>query len=361
VGVAAAASLMTAAVCLLSLLFFGAHVQEIHAGQHCADFTTLSAQLQAANGGSKDEGFHFCPDDGISNSDMCTTPINMKAAADIKYASLPWEDIVVYILVQSKSVQTHSLLHWLGTIPENQVLNLAFVADYCDSPCSDHVSGFADKIQAEFGKKLQLKLKVIRTLQGSDQGPARVACKALTGMRNLYAEFPASKYYVKLNEDTILFPSRLQQFLSTLDAVAYAEKDPLYFGSILHLYRGIPLCDNMGLDEAGNPTYPNKKGQMAGDPVCNSQGEAYGFNNVAMKFFSNVSLCTHQMDLEAMQEDIYFGWKLFKDLRAVPIHCGAFRPHGLSETIKYTREHHDAIDLSAEHSISIGEYHKRIY
>ncbi len=326
---------------------------------HCSDFNSLSKHLS-----SSPEAFNLCPDDGISNSNVCTDPIKTRAPADISYSVVPWKDIVIYILVQSKVVQTHSLLHWLQSFPEGEALTLAFVADHCaEEPCNDHVSALAAQVETAHKNRLKLTVRVVRALKDIDYGPARVACKALTGVRRLYEAFSDKKYFFKMNEDTVLFPQRLQQFLSTLHSVARADTDPLYFGSILHLFRGHTLCEDMGLEDngSGNPTYPNKRGWLAGEPTCHAQGEAYGFNQVAMRFLANVTLCTHGMDLESMQEDVYFGWKLYRDLKVVPIHCGSFRPHGLSETVRAAKEHPSSLDLSVGSLISIGEFHKRIY
>ncbi len=331
-------------------------ILDLASGNNCADFNELRSR-SSLNGM---EGAFQCPDDGISNSDYCTGKIHVRNTNDnIDRYLIDWNDIVIIFLVQSRQVQMHSLIWWIKRFPAHKTLNLVIIADYCPHPCVDHVASFGDHLMASFNHTIKLNLQVVRGLQDIDHGVFRVACKTLTGFRKAYNLFPTKKYFFKINEDTVIFPDRFLNFVSSLNAATNAESEPLYFGSILHMNRGVPLCDEMGVVslESREPTYPRKNGHLDGIPICHAQGDAgYGMNRLAMEFFSNVTLCTLNMDLESVQEDTYFGWKLFRDLNVVPIHCGAFRPSGLSDTVSKK----DTVNMRMSSLVTTGEFFKKL-
>src|SRR5207244_3686576 len=112
-----------------------------------------------------------------------------------------------------------------------------------------------------------------------------------TGIKGILKLFPNKKYYFKMDDDTVLFPKRLLQFYRTLDKITNSSINPIYFGTVSHLHKGIPLCGEMGWVRdtkepgGGHASYSSQSSTklVEGYATCYGQGGAgYGLNNIAM-------------------------------------------------------------------------------
>lgn len=245
------------------------------------------------------------------------------------------------LFVGSGGIRTNVVNWWLKLLPKSdQPLTMALFADACISvnvtSCGDTADKFAEHIASTYGS--QIKIHIVRGQPVADQGYQRLACKLLTCAVQAYAHFPDFQYYMKIDDDTVVFPRRLMRLVNTLHSVVANDSVPLYFGTISHLQKNTPLCGelgwvaNSGDHQGGRLTYQRKDGTTEGQAICYAQGGAgYVLNNAAMRgFVSQPKLCVPEMDLEAASEDTYVGYKLLRDLGALVIHCGGFRPNGVA-------------------------------
>lgn len=254
-------------------------------------------------------------------------------------AAVTWNDIVLYMIVSSKTIRRTVIDWWLQFVSKetlgNDHLTLILIADACDAgnSCQDAATALQSEISSV--NKL-IDIYVVRGLLHIDTGYQRLACKLMTGIKEIFRLFPTKKYYFKMDDDTVLFPKRLLHFISALDRSTNSTGTPLYFGTVSHLSKSIPLCGELGWvvnskePGGGHVTYSQKNREVEGYSTCYAQGGAgYGLNNLAMKSLAATPPCTKDMDLESSSEDTYVGFALFRNLNTTLIHCGSFRPSGL--------------------------------
>ena len=314
----------------------------------CTDFNSI-ASVGALAGL---DNLFVCPNDGISTSICSNLLTGTRNASIIRGALLKWSDIIVYLNVNNGKVRDEVLYYWLGmlTIKSGEgSLELFLIADACEVPivstesllnstdnsnqtdanCNDLAENITQTINSKYSNVVA---HIVRGRIQIDSGYGRLPCKQLYGMNQIYNQFPNKKYYFKIDDDTIIFPSRLLKFLNTLEAVMNSEKEPLYFGTVLNNHRYRILCDELGYNTATETTVYPSHGKLEDNEnitsTCYAQGGAgYGLNNIAFRSLAlNTSFCTSSKQYETDSEDTYIGYRMFVDFRLVPI-CGSFRPN----------------------------------
>lgn len=285
---------------------------------------------------------YVCPYDRIPQM-TCKRDLPFMNKSTVIPTTLDMSDILVMLLIGPKGARLNAIDWWLQFLPQEgfrngKMMNLVLIADACanGSNCSDSAAVTADHIAKKHGALI--KVHIARGQPGADEGYDRLACKLLTCAVQIDAHFAAHRYYLKIDDDTVLFPRRLVRLLNTLHSAVADESVPLYVGTVSHLQKPKPLCGELGWvanssePSGGRVTYMSKDGTTEGQSICYAQGGAgYVLNRAAfLGLVSRPTLCTREMDLESASEDTYVGFKLFRDLGARLIHCGGFRPSGLA-------------------------------
>lgn len=293
--------------------------------RHCSDFNSI-ASVGALAGL---DNIFVCPNDGISRV-FCSDEIKTKNINAIRSSSLKWSEILIFMNVANDKFRLDILIFWLDLLPNtdpDNKLDLFLISD--DNSTEQH-NRYVPIINSKYSN---IMVHMINGRVDIDSGYHRLPCKQIYGMNQIYNKFPKKKYYFKVDDDTILFPSRLLKFLNTLDSVINSEVEPIYFGTVLNNHKFRILCDELGYNTITNSTVFPSHGKLEEHnnitSTCYTQGGAgYGLNNIAFKSLAmNSSFCTSSEQYETDSEDTYVGYRMFKDFRTVPIHCGSFRPN----------------------------------
>lgn len=282
---------------------------------NCFDFNNAAAQ--AVHAGLTN--VYSCPNDNIA--ERCNADHPLKQIWEISESDLRFNDIVIYLAFSPKSVHREILIEWwlqfFSPAKEDERLDIVLIGDACDGgdhDCTDFVTDFAKRLSS---KHQHVQAHVVRGLE-HDKGYGRLACKVVTGMIKVLDLFPSKRYYIKIDDDTVLIPRHLLNFLKTLDA-STPQSEPLYFGSLLSDHGNHILCDGHGVD------YWNQTSDTI-TKLCYGQGGAgYGFNNLAFRGFNTTVWnwpCTPDLDLEREDEDAYMAFRFFKEFKAKVVHCG---------------------------------------
>ena len=304
-----------------------------NAEKACADFNYGSSAGAMAGL----ENAFICPFDGLSQV-VCREKYPLKSSKDIKPEHVSLVDVLFYILVGPKS-KTDAFKWWLPLLKEP--VDILLIADACPDgkeECDDGVSELLRDLRtATVSEKLDTgsgsgsihppKFHITR-VNPWDRGYDVLSCKTRTGQRHGLELFPDKKYYFKFDTDTLIFPGRLQHFLSTLHAVhigsSNAYKDiPIYFGAVQESGGSLLLCGNLPLTEHSGDT---SKGGL-----CYGQGGAgYGLNKEGMRIASSVPLCTEEGNnnketRDLTPEDTQTALSLYNyGNKTNIIHCGGF-------------------------------------
>lgn len=276
--------------------------------------------------------YYMCPDyDGI-DSNACKYAIPTRTTY-IPKVTIQFSDIVIVMTIGGSKRDRDFVRHWwLDLIPKNVSLNIVLIADSCDRtndwlnntcPTTDPANIFRNDLYEKHIEN-DHNITIIRVQGISDVGYFRLACKVLTGFQIIYELYPTKKYYFKIDDDAIVFPKRLLNFLNTLHTVAEPEK-PLYFGNIMNDHKHFLLCNDFSLNETNNGTVHKAPDIENMTGICYAQGGAYGLNNYALRNFQNTVLCTPDMDCEVSGEDAYVGFKIYRESRRFVIQCEGFQ------------------------------------
>ena len=159
--------------------------------------------------------------------------------------------------------------------------DIVVVADPCPSSTSNfYGTGNIEECIDAASKLLKLMAEQYPLINAhlvrvrkSDVGYNILSCKLRTGAMAIYKMLPQKSYYFKIDTDTIVFPRRFHQFLTTLTAVT-EPSTPVYFGTEVESGMGLLLCGREWTNQ----------GDTTKGGLCYAQGGAgYGLNNVAMQ------------------------------------------------------------------------------
>ena len=323
----------------------------------CLDFNT----------GASTQGYFMCPrDDGVAGV-VCTEAYPRRHEV-VNKPQFDLEEVLFYVLLGPKS-KVDAFLWWLPLI--NARTNVVLVMDACkernekriepsltllhDADAYDYImrvsnsstnnvsamttTSACDSIPRAMIDALPLRVRRrvsfhVVHVHPQDETYARLSCKVSTAMKEIYAGFPNKRYYLKIDTDTIVFPGRLVDFLSTLEAhhrggaptgQPRQSNYPIYFGTVIESGGNLLLCGN------------HKKWRSYGDTsrggLCYAQGGAgYGLNNLAMAAISKSPPC-HEPTKGGMRivedefianEDAWVGVTMYALFNITVIHCGGF-------------------------------------
>lgn len=317
----------------------GIHWQGARGHEFCSDFNDAASRASTAGLEHvyKCEPTELVIMKGSTYDGKCTTPFPMKPVEQIHPSNISWNDIAIMSIYGGS--RSNILLWWLQFFEPSPDTYLDFVIfeNACPSTGSEITSDSTsfvvkDELDACEGDTARLattlkerfpfvRLHVVRGLQW-DAGKHRIACKMLTGMIKSFRLLPHKRFYVQIDDDTVLFPKRLLRLIHTADATTPADK-PLYIGTVLNDHRPFGLC-----------------GDFAGADVCCAQGGAgYVLNHEALAAFNRSVTnwpCKQSEGLEREDGDAYIAVRLYKEFQlrtdfvvnATLLHCGGFRPHG---------------------------------
>ena len=274
-----------------------------------------------------------CPQDGIAGT-KCNDELPLKPATamhEVTNVTVPWNQIIIYVLLGPDFKGRERVFDWWLSLfhldfPADR-LDFVIIGLSCPSPvdrdCNDGSYQTFVRLNETYSTEF-LDIAFVRTRPQED-GLARLACKALFGMQHIALRYQTKQWFFKIDDDTLVFPNRLQLFISTVSLV-HQEGLPVYFGTILNDHRAFELCDGLASkDPPYGPVYGEaQKDRQVSTDVCQAQGGAgYGYNRIALdRAFLNVSLCVPEMDLDFPDED-----------GTSALHCSA--PHSLHCTSLY--------------------------
>ncbi len=303
--------------------------------QNCYSFNN-GLDIYVNNTNANILNYYQCPDyDSIDNT-ACSYPMKTTNYSGNNIINITYSDIVFVMLIGGSRGGDRELVrhYWMDMIPKDISLDIVLIADSCvrgddylNHTCPDNDPAILFKNDL-YEKHIDNNhtISVIRTQGTSDFGYFRLACKTLTGFQILYNMYPHKKYYMKVDDDTILFPKRLLHFLSTLHTVTVPET-PLYFGNVLNDHKIFLLCNDFSFNETSNSVvHRSPVGSEANvTGLCYAQGGIYGFNSMALQSFLNTTLCVPDMDCEVVGEDAYVAYKIYRETRAFVIQCEGFQ------------------------------------
>ncbi len=283
--------------------------------------------------------YYQCPDYDDIDSTACRYPMKTKNYNDINnniMNNITYSDIVFVMLIGGSRGRDRELVrhYWMDMIPKNIQLDIVLIADSCirkddylnhTCPDDDPANLFKNDLHAKHVDNNHT-ISIIRTQGISDYGYMRLACKTLTGYQILHSMYPHKKYYLKVDDDTILFPKRLLHFLTTLHTITVPDT-LLYFGNMMNDHKLFLLCNDFSFNETSNDAVHrspvDNEANVTG--ICYAQGGIYGFNNIALQSFLNTKLCIPGMDCEVVGENAYVAYKIYRETREYVIQCEGFQ------------------------------------
>lgn len=187
-----------------------------------------------------------CAADEISLN-RCADPMPVKEGQSIRPKQVTWSDVVIMVDAGSFS-DTEALRWWVQMVTEPLTMVLI------DAPCGGDLRGLhtqhtdmehsseCDRSVVHLKKMLlmtrkQLQIAIVQPpVTALSDDPAYMGSQRT--YRLLYGLLIASqlmstkKFVFKLDADTILFPRRFFDFLSTLNTIVPVPLEPVYFGTL---------------------------------------------------------------------------------------------------------------------------------
>lgn len=353
-------------------------------------------------------GHFICPrDDGVAGV-VCSETYPRRQGADNR-AQFGLGEVLIYVLLGPKS-KVDAFTWWLPLI--NEVTDIVLVMDACEEKSVKRKDSYLtllhdsrvynDMLKSSNGSKVMessttaasqrecdafprsmveaLPSKVRRKVsfhivhvQPEDETYSKLSCKVSTAMKEIYSGFPNKRYYLKIDTDTIVFPGRLMDFLTTLESThpggaptgqPTLSNHPIYFGTVIESGGNLLLCGN------------HKKWLFYGDKsrggLCYAQGGAgYGLNNHAMAAISKSPPCDKPTtggvrivaDDFVANEDAWVGVTMFSLFNVSVIHCGGFSSSELAPDRKLrnsiTFHYIDAGWLHSYGEVALKHYYAR--
>ena len=385
----------------------------------CADFNYASSAGAIAGL----EHAFVCPFDGVAQT-HCSEHFPLKSAQDIKQKVLELSNVLFYVLVGPKS-KVDAFKWWLPLL--QGVVDIAIVADPCPKDnvdCDDSASHLVSELiehldhtyhgpptakesaraiatgmmsrdkdsdvkksPSHVSKDRNITFTLLR-VNKCDVGYDVLSCKLRTGQRLAYQRFPNKMYYFKFDTDTLIFPSRLQHFLQTLDTTHASggwKADPVvstHQSIAIQQQRSLRSEDMLltthrtseggtasgsrilapsdgGLKRSSNNSHTQRSsnqpiyfgavresggnlllcgtiavtkthGDRSKGGLCYAQGGAgYGLNNRAMAIMAASPACTDELNQnkstrDTTPEDAYTALRMYEVGGINVIHCGGF-------------------------------------
>lgn len=75
-----------------------------------------------------------------------------------------------------------------------------------------------------------LNVTTVRVPTAPNSEYKRLVCKMTAGMRKIYELFPDKRFYMKIDDDTVIFPHRLLKLLRTTYLIYRVEEEPIFIG-----------------------------------------------------------------------------------------------------------------------------------
>jgi len=318
----------------------------------CADFNyAASAGAMAGL-----ENTFVCPFDGVAQVN-CNERFPLKSSANIKATQVKLSEVLFYVLVGPKS-KADAFKWWLPLLRGTANVDIALIADPCPESaetCNDGAAGLLAELKtlmeaghppqgngsgstaaptgssvagsAHKGIRAYANFVLMR-VNACDVGYDVLSCKTRSGQRLAYGAFPRKLYYFKFDTDTLIFPSRLQHFLQTLESTHLGggfkapSSLPIYFGAVRESGGNLLLCGNLASTKTS--------GDVTKGGLCYAQGGAgYGLNNHAMSIMAAAPPCTAVLNSrketrDTTPEDTFTALHLYKASAINVIHCGGF-------------------------------------
>ena len=148
------------------------------------------------------------------------------------------------------------------SVEDKLTKQFVLVANSCGSTsystsCIDNSNRFSRRLTLKYP---QIDFSLIKVLVNSVTASSN---SVLYVAKFVYDRFPTKKYYIGIDEHTILQPKRMRQFLLTLDIVVDSREHPVVFGSVI---------------KNDSVTFPQDDNMV------------YGFNHMAIKKISTESM-----------------------------------------------------------------------
>lgn len=151
--------------------------------------------------------------------------------------SVTWDDVVFYLPVAKNMFRMNIQYYWLdiflGYIPDN-VATSPFIINYI--LITEEDSRMTLELLKPYFKKYEsfLNMSMVRVPRRVHDDYNQLVCKMTAGMKLIYQLFPYKMYYIKIDDDTLLFPNRLLKLLRTTNFFYRINEVPIYLGKSLN-------------------------------------------------------------------------------------------------------------------------------
>mmetsp|Transcript_33603 Transcript_33603/g.46001 ORF Transcript_33603/g.46001 Transcript_33603/m.46001 type:complete len:1161 (+) Transcript_33603:1-3483(+) len=311
--------------------------------RHCVDFNDIGKM--AVQNGHRSDDVYICPLVQKVVKGTCQERLRLDPPPkDPPAYSMKSEDVLVYIAVGRKHLKSEvpAIFWWLSLLdkenPSRRVTSeIVLIADSCKEDttsgadysqlysgnCTDNATLLQQSLIATF-TTVRFYLTRIHAIHRTN-----LALKFVYGAKSVYNSFPSKKYYFKVDDDTVVFPSRLASFLHTLEvgtAGGGMGNTPLYFGTI---HDRLPYT----IDWAQG-------------------GSGYGMNNKAMRLFAYSEPPIDHFGFGTSED--YNLWRALSKEAVQLIHCGGF----FANTVNNTNDWHFRNTITF-HRIKSNDWLKR--
>lgn len=153
-------------------------------------------------------------------------------------ASVTWDKIVLYLPIAKDLFRMNVQYYWLDILVDvahsMDISSKPFIINYIliaedDSPMT------LELLKPYFHKYDKfLNMSMVRVPHHT-AGYDNLLCKMTAGMKLIYDMFPDKLFYIKIDDDTAIFPHRLLKMLRTMHLFYKIEDQPIYLGKLLSL------------------------------------------------------------------------------------------------------------------------------
>ena len=147
--------------------------------------------------------------------------------------SVTWDNVVFYMNFNKhrfrQDVQHYWLDIFLDYISTPFIINYILIAEDDAPPFEEILKYFTNYTSF-------LNVSVVRVPTTPNSEYKRLVCKMTAGMKRVYELFPDKKFYVKIDDDTVLYPIRLMKLLRTTNLFYRVDDVPIYIGKCMKLF-----------------------------------------------------------------------------------------------------------------------------
>jgi Galactosyltransferase len=150
--------------------------------------------------------------------------------------SVTWHDTLFYLPVAKNLFRMNIQYYWLDIfldyIPVNATVS-PFVINYILITEEDSRMTLP-LLKPYFSKYTKfLNISMVRVPQRVHDDYNQLVCKMTVGMKLIYEMFPNKKYYMKIDDDTLIYPNRLLKLLTTMNLFFRVDTIPIYLGMFI--------------------------------------------------------------------------------------------------------------------------------